>query len=112
MAMLKFWMFHIPVFWVVTMCVDHIFQKQTFIGDRDRQYLESSVTISELYDSFIQFQRDADEPECSLDFFTHIFKNRMDLRIDKPKTDCCDVCEELKAEKKLAQQAQSPERVC
>jgi hypothetical protein len=67
-------------------------------SDNSKCYLNPELTVSAMYDMYIQFQRNNGGAEAEEWLYRDIFSREFDLKIGDPKLDSCDTCDKYKAQ--------------
>ena len=62
-------------------------------ADTSKEYLDSSLNISKLYDLYKEQMAKKDENPVKLSYYREIFSTEFNLAFQRPKKDRCDVCE-------------------
>ena len=98
--------------------VEHINSFQTYVshyvrqeGEPERLYLDPGLSLSKMYDIFLQMRRNAEEPECYEHYYRHIFMTEFNLKFGQPKQDCCDYCDRFNARIKIARDLNNDDEV-
>jgi len=65
------------------------------INNRDTLYLDPTLSVSKMYELFIEQQRANDGMECEEWIYRAAFNTNFKLRIRSPKLDCCDQCDKF-----------------
>ena len=60
------------------------------------EYLPSELTISQMYRMYLKWREEKNYPLETYGFYARIFRERFNLKFQKPKKDKCDTCEEFK----------------
>lgn len=61
-----------------------------------RQYLDSLLSISKMYELYLEFSKDLTDQPVKKSMYTKIFNEEYNLSFHHPKKDRCDLCEEFK----------------
>lgn len=73
----------------------HYTRNQT---DKSKRYLNPELSVSQMYDLFIQSQRNNNRHETEEWIYRDIFAREFELKIGDPKLDTCDLCDKYKTQ--------------